>query len=48
MEKSKSTKTTVKKSAAPRQSGRVQYSKRSVAKKKGGGSLDSGPNKPKQ
>lgn len=47
MEKSKSTKTTVKKSTSPRQSGRTQDSKARVTHKKGGGSLDSGPNKPK-
>ena len=48
MEKSKSTKTIVKKSTTPRQSGRVSFSKPNVAKKRGGGSLDSGPNKPKK
>ena len=46
MVKNRSTKTTVKKSGSPKQ--RLQDSKKCVAKKKGGGSLDSGPNKPKQ
>lgn len=48
MEKSKSTKTTIKKSTSPRQSERTQESRARVAHKKTGGSLDSGPNKPKQ
>lgn len=48
MEKNKSTKTTVKKSSEPRHSRRVQDSKPNVAKKRGGGSLDPGPNKPKK
>lgn len=47
MEKSKSTKTTIKESTSPRQSGRTQDSRARVSKKKGGGSLDPGPNKPK-
>lgn len=48
MEKNKSTKTTVKKSPEPRHSRRVQDSKPSVARKRGGGSLDPGPNKHKK
>jgi hypothetical protein len=48
MEKSKSTKTTIKKSSSPRPNHRVKDSKRSFAKKSGGGSLDPGPNKPKK
>ena len=48
MEKNKSTKTTVKKSPEPRHSRRVQDSKPNVAKRRGGGSLDPGPNKPKK
>lgn len=48
MEKNKSTKTTVKKSPEPGHSRRVQNSKPCVARKKGGGSLDPGPNKPKK
>lgn len=46
MVKNRSTKTTVKKSASPKH--RVQDSKKCVSKKRGGGSLDPGPNKPKQ
>lgn len=48
MEKSKSTKTTVKKSSESKHSRKVQDSKPSVARKRGGGSLDPGPNKPKK
>lgn len=49
MEKSKcSTKTTVKKSSGPRPKHVVKDSKRSFAKKSGGGSLDPGPNKPRR
>jgi hypothetical protein len=48
MEKSKSTKTTVKRSSSPRPNHRTQDSKHSFAKKSGGGSLDPGPNKPKK
>ena len=46
MVKNSSTKTTVKKSTSPKQ--RVQDSKKCVSKKRGGGSLDPGPNKPKK
>ena len=48
MEKSKTTKTTVKKFSDPGPERRVHDSKPSVAKKRGGGSLDPGPNKPKK
>ena len=48
MEKNKNTKTTVKKSLGPRHCRRVQDSKPSIARKRGGGSLDPGPNKPKK
>lgn len=47
MEKRKSTKTTVKKSSSPTPNHRGQDPKRSVSHKRGGGSLDPGPNKPK-
>ena len=43
----KATKTTTVKRSAPKQSPRVHDSKSRVVHKKGGGSLDSGPNKPK-
>lgn len=47
MDKKTTKRTTVKRSA-PKQSPGIRETKRSVSKSKGGGSLDSGPNKPKR
>jgi hypothetical protein len=44
----KTTKTTTVKRSVSKRSPRIHETKRSAAKKSGGGSLDSGPNKPKK
>lgn len=47
MKQGKSTKNAVKKSSESRPIRKTQDSKSNVSKKRGGGSLDPGPNKPK-